>query len=175
MFHAPIRSRYQASARPVACGTRVRLLVTEVREKVSGDALEAGRVLGAHLASPVADAFRRRLEQPLVVRLRGDVDGAGVFEHGRLERQRGEVADRADDALCIGDEVLVANLVVARLAGFAPECLRAANLRPPLAGEAGGAARMRPRLRDHAGRHVEERERGVAPVADEVHVLGVRE
>ena len=97
-----------------------------------------------------ADTTRGRLEQPLVVRLRGDVHGAGVLEHLRLERKRGEVADRADDALGVGDEVLVANLEVARLAHLAPESLRAANLRPPLACEAGRAPRVRPRLRDDA-------------------------
>ena len=76
----------------------------------------------------------------------GDVHGAGVLEHRGLERKRGEVADGADDALGVGDEILVANLEIARLR---PPCARG-----PARGEPPSATRRRSRRRSRGCAHV---------------------
>jgi hypothetical protein len=109
------------------------------------------------------------------VRLRGDVDFRGVLEHRRLVREPREVADPPELALRIGDELLVAQLVVAARPDAPAEPLRRVDLGPPLARELGSRPRVRPGLGDDALRHREEGQRRVAPVAHEVDEERVRE
>ena len=109
------------------------------------------------------------------MRLPGDVDRAGVVEHRRLERNRRERADRAHGRLRLGDEVLVAHLVVAGRAHTPPERPRVADLLAPQARELLRRRRMRPRARERPLGHLQERQRRVAAVADEVDVLRIGE
>ncbi len=100
--------------------------------------------------------------------LAGEVDPADVAEHARLVRQAGKGADALQLVLRPGDEILVPELQVAPGADPPPERARGGDLGPPLAREALGVAWVAPALGDDPRRHREERERGVAAVADEM-------
>ena len=109
------------------------------------------------------------------MRLRGHVHACPVVEHRRVVWQLGEGTDLPEVALGVGDERLVAHLEVA--GGSDPTTQRPSrtDLRPPLAGEVAGVARMRPGLGHDPRRYGEEGEAGVTAVADEVNEARVRE
>src|SRR5205814_9301593 len=96
-----------------------------------------------------------------------------VVEHPRLPRQRRVLADELQTALRLVHQILVAELEVAA-PGVPAESARGENLRPPPRRELRDRARQRPRLARETLRQLEERERGVASVADEVHPARVR-
>ena len=156
-------------------------LVAELVEQVARDALEGLEVVGVHALAPAADRVggRRLLRErvrlhPLlagsqrlavdrlqVVRhLRHPLLGALVVrEHHRVELELDEVADRAQRALGVEDQVLVAQLeVVVQLRARA---LGAADPAPPV-----------PRHPRHRRRVLERpldaRHRDVATVTDQV-------
>src|SRR4051812_25494567 len=146
---------------------RLEQLVAGAAQDVSCDLLECERVFAAHLAAPVAEARRRRLREVLVLRhLRGVAD-PGVIEHPGLPRQRRVLADTAQLALGLGDEILVAELEVA-VTHVLAETPRRQDLRAPPRRELGGGARQRPRLARESLRQLEEGQRGVSAVADQM-------
>ena len=72
------------------------------------------------------------------MRLRGDVYGTGVVEHRGLERQRGEITDRADDPLGaagVGRDVDLLGRHVRRVLA-APGRVEARGLEPALGEDA---------------------------------------
>src|SRR6478609_8014005 len=98
---------------PARCGVaraRLEQLVAGTAEDVARDLLEGERILAAHLAAPVAEARCRRLREVLVLgHLRRGAD-TRVIEHPGLPGQRRVLADAAQLALRLGDEILVAKL-----------------------------------------------------------------
>ncbi len=109
-----------------------------------------------------------------MLRHRGDVGGARVVEHRRLPRQRGVLADAAQLALGLCDEILVAELEVAA-ADVRAELPGGEDLRPPPGRELRGSVRHCPRLLGEALGQREKRERGVAAVANQMNPERVRE
>ena len=83
-------------------------------------------------------------EVPVLGHVRGVAD-TGVVEHAGLPRQRRVVADAAELALRLGDEILVPQLEVA-VPGAPAEPPRGEDLRAPSRRELRDRARLRPRL-----------------------------
>src|SRR4029079_11204840 len=83
------------------------------------------------------------------------------------------LADAAQPLFGLSDEILVAELEVA-LARLLTALPRREALRPPTRCELGDGSRLGPRLAREALRQLEERERRVAPVADEMYPDRVR-
>src|SRR5207302_6695468 len=98
----------------------------------------------------------------------------GVIEHPGLKRQTRVLADSTQLTLGLGDEILVAELEVAG-ADVRAEPARGPDLRAPSGRKLGRGARQRPRLAREALRQLEERERGVAAVTNQMDPERVRE
>ena len=155
-------------ARRGVARARLEQLVAGTAEDVTRDLLERQCVLTAHLAAPVAEARRRRLREVLVRGQPRCVADACVIEHRGLPGQRRVLADPAQLALRLGDEILVAELEVAA-AHVRAEPPRRQDLSAPPRRELGGGAWQRPRFPREALRQLEERERGVAAVANQMN------
>src|SRR6185503_5687836 len=97
-----------------------------------------------------------------------DVDYLRVREHPLRERDLRERADRRHDADRIGDELFVPNLEVAPRADAPSERTRVLDPLPPETRELRSRGGVRPRPGERPFRHLEEGERGVAPVPDEM-------
>src|SRR6478672_4909835 len=99
---------FRPSARRGVARARLEQLVASTPEDVTRDLLEGEGILVAHLAAPVAEARRRRLREVLVLgHLRCGADPR-VIEHPGFPGQRRVLADPAQLALGLGDEILVA-------------------------------------------------------------------
>ena len=91
----PINVLLQAPARRPLAARRI----AELGQQVARHRRERAGVCLGQLRSPVAEAGRRRPEQALLVRLRGDVDLARIPEHGGLEREAQVLTDLLQHAL----------------------------------------------------------------------------